>query len=695
MLEQTYFFNFIKISKFFFLSMFLIAFSNYGIAEEDDSEDQDEVTCFSRLAFPTTCKLHFANNAATAHTWVEADDAITIASFNKYLQFIPKIYPADCSQCFDCNGVKFNMYNEIDWPTDIEAFDELVKCHKQSAKGWGQYCKKDNDHCQNECWNGGYFRRWNHEYIHFFNHFLQYCSENRKCHCYWPENDSEAASVNNKVYELFKNLADAELISADFSSYWNANSIEFNTKEKFFADDYYPNSHGMASSLATYTFFYSQYHQTLLAVAGFIDANSVKGNPKAIDRIYNTLERIRLNFTNIYNRCLGCHPHPKIYYERGLLRMHSGQYEDALSDINRLMRLAETDKYKNDVILSSDIYQQEGQVYADLGMYDKAIHSLNKAINLDPNNRGAYFSRAQAYFETGQFEQALDDYLVAKADDKTINAKLKPSRTVKESILKGLTEGSKEAAVDFGPSLCESVYGLGCALWGFAEHPIDSTVNFVNACYDISKNAREFFKGIDWKDIESCSVEIERLYGNFDKLSETEKGYLVAYAIGKYGVDIFAGTVALKSIVTFKKLKEANKLCNLEAMSTSPVNKEKIIASALKHESQREVFFKNIKVHVDKQNKHIPGKHNYVPGKSIFEHSDPQRLLNNFAGKGRPLGNRTPGCLDYREKVNFGEFIGYHVNNDTQVKTAATWGEIRYSKKDAHIVPSLPDLEGL
>jgi len=198
-------------------------------------------------------------------------------------------------------------------------------------------------------------------------------------------------------------------------------------------------------------------------------------------------------------------------------------------------------------------------------------------------------------------------------------------------------------------------------------------------------------EGIDWSDVESCSVEMERLHGSFDKLSETEKGHLVGYAIGKYGVDIFAGSMTLKSIGAFKKLRDANRLCNLDAMAISQVNKEALLTSAFKHGSQREVFFKNVKIHVDRQNKHIPGKHNYQLGRSIFEHPDPQRLLNNFAGKGRPLGNRAPGCLDYREKVDFKEFIGYHINKETKIKTATTWGEIRYSKSGGHVIPAFPE----
>ena len=38
-----------------------------------------------------------------------------------------------------------------------------------------------------------------------------------------------------------------------------------------------------------------------------------------------------------------------------------------------------------------------------------------------------------------------------------------------------------------------------------------------------------------------------------------------------------------------------------------------------------------------------------------------KRLIDDFAGKGKPVQGRIPGNLDYREKVNFGEFIGYHL----------------------------------
>jgi tetratricopeptide (TPR) repeat protein len=625
---------------------------------------------------------------------MEAESLDTINFFSDYLYKIPRLYEADCEHCFDCNGVRFNFYRGYSSPTDTNSFEELVNGHIQSKRGRGKWCTHDSDHCESLCWYGGYFRLWNHKDLPFFQHYLQYCSENDDCDCYWPEYDLDAMTINNRVYSLLRGLVDDGVITHAFSTYWQASKIEFDYHGKVYTDLYYPNSHGMASSLTTYTFFYSQYHQMLLSVAEFIDSNSITGNSKALDKLYTTLEELRKEFFTQYKMCIRDHPHPKIYYERGMLRMHSGRTEDALMDINRLMRMANSDRYKDRMILTTEMYQQEGEVYAELGNYDKAISSLTEAIRLDPNNRGAYFSRAQAYFERGEFEQSLNDYLNSKNQDNFFETKLKPSWEIKESLLKGLQEGGKEAALDFVPSLCSSVYGLCSSMWVFAQHPIDSTNQFVNVCYDLGNCINEFRKNVDLEEIESYPLEIQRLYDQYDRLSEPEKGYLIGYIVGKYGVDIFAGGTTIKGIAYFKKLRNANRTCMLDTLKSSKANKEALVASAQRHKAECEAFFKNIKLEWDKQNKHIPGKHNFELGKSELVHTDPEALLSKFSGKGKPIKNKIPGDLDYRERVDFGEFIGYYIDDKKpELKLPTTKGTIRYSKKGAHIVPSHPEVQ--
>ena len=86
-----------------------------------------------------------------------------------------------------------------------------------------------------------------------------------------------------------------------------------------------------------------------------------------------------------------------------------------------------------------------------------------------------------------------------------------------------------------------------------------------------------------------------------------------------------------------------------------------------------------------KQGKHIIGHNNYIPGKSIFTHPNPQDLLDNFAGKGRQTSPVAKGLPGFKERVDFGQVIGEVDGQPT------TQGMIHYSKEGAHIVPATPD----
>jgi filamentous hemagglutinin len=85
--------------------------------------------------------------------------------------------------------------------------------------------------------------------------------------------------------------------------------------------------------------------------------------------------------------------------------------------------------------------------------------------------------------------------------------------------------------------------------------------------------------------------------------------------------------------------------------------------------------------------------HNYEANKcrSILTHSDPEKLLSEHAGKGIPKNDILPGAAGYVERVDFGETIGYYVDEkNPAVKIPTTKGTIKYSKDGAHIVPSNP-----
>lgn len=51
----------------------------------------------------------------------------------------------------------------------------------------------------------------------------------------------------------------------------------------------------------------------------------------------------------------------------------------------------------------------------------------------------------------------------------------------------------------------------------------------------------EICKDMDWNTLEECVDQIRVLYERFDSLNDSERGELIGFAIGKYGIDLFAG----------------------------------------------------------------------------------------------------------------------------------------------------------
>ncbi|MDI6758636.1 MAG: tetratricopeptide repeat protein [Candidatus Omnitrophota bacterium] len=59
---------------------------------------------------------------------------------------------------------------------------------------------------------------------------------------------------------------------------------------------------------------------------------------------------------------------------------------------------------------SAQDYIKRGILYGKEGQYDQAISELNKAIELNPNNAIAYASRDLAYEMKGDINKAISDY---------------------------------------------------------------------------------------------------------------------------------------------------------------------------------------------------------------------------------------------------------------------------------------------
>lgn len=65
----------------------------------------------------------------------------------------------------------------------------------------------------------------------------------------------------------------------------------------------------------------------------------------------------------------------------------------------------------------------------------------------------------------------------------------------------------------------------------------------------------------------------------------------------------------------------------LETASTSSKLSQEVLEQAAKQDKIRETILKSghLKIHWDRQGKHIPGKHNYDPKRSTLTHSGPTK----------------------------------------------------------------------
>jgi hypothetical protein len=258
-------------------------------------------------------------------------------------------------------------------------------------------------------------------------------------------------------------------------------------------------------------------------------------------------------------------------------------------------------------------------------------------------------------------------------------------------LAKGILQGSLQAGVELIPSMLSSLQGISHGLWAFAQDPVQISTAFVQASQECINYIKEHTAQ---EALQELVPELKELIEKWDELESEQKGEIAGNIIGKYGIDIFAGVGVTKVMKSYRDLKRANNLMTFEAMAISERNKALIqLEAARRAQTRREVLQRgNLKIQPDKQGKHIAGHRNYVAvdNRSILEHPTPQKLVDDFAGKGTRVGNELPGAPGYQELVNFGEFIGYHVDSKTGEKIATSWGKIHYAKDGVHIVPTTP-----
>lgn len=518
----------------------------------------------------------------------ERDDISTdiCSQISEYGSFIPSIKGSYCQliYCPKCNSlVTPGLFYEFedDFDDDELNFSRTGKCRCSTL--WSHELlnlvialeeEVDEDEtdldilsiennwqkCAKPAIPSKYFQDKNKLLVSFLEQHLEYMSQNPNCLCYWPHRSKNAQKISDNVYKYSTPLLTTSPVFKNFQvDHYNVSDIE---------------------QLFTHTFFYSQYRQSLMLLAQWAESKWTDPNlsirqhiPPALNSIYRLLDSLQIRFLELYSKCLKYHPHPKIYYERGMVYMHLGESTSALEDIKNVIAYAEKGNQQD--LLSSGLYHQEGSAYADLEMYDESLNSLSKAIRQDPNNKDAYFTRAEVYFTLGNFDASLDDYL--KSGMHPVFASAKDSQGFHAeslAITDGLTTGMRGSASTYLPNLVASAShigkGLYQVLWAYGQSPIQASIDLTCAIYQCG----EFIASQPiLTTVGVIFPEVQELAKTWSKLDRVERIRKTSIIIGKYGTEICLDVIATKGTIAAarvtRNLIKANSLLNLEAIKVN------------------------------------------------------------------------------------------------------------------------------
>ena len=134
--------------------------------------------------------------------------------------------------------------------------------------------------------------------------------------------------------------------------------------------------------------------------------SSEKQFKKTIKILDDQQEIAFANSKSSLDYCLQYHDRPKAHFERGVFCFLEGHALDALEHVYKAINLG-----KDLDSLGEDATLLKAQMESALGLYAEAVESLTNLIQKDPTNKTAYYERASAYFEVGDFDLALTDYL--------------------------------------------------------------------------------------------------------------------------------------------------------------------------------------------------------------------------------------------------------------------------------------------
>jgi tetratricopeptide (TPR) repeat protein len=187
-------------------------------------------------------------------------------------------------------------------------------------------------------------------------------------------------------------------------------------------------------------------------------------------------------FQQVQKICLERHISLRSFYECGYLNLLQGDVEKALAIIQKLIDYSQ--ETNNTKYLQADTFLHMGVACTLSHEYEKAVHALSEGIKKHPKKKDLFVERAIAYFELGDFDKALEDYIASGKDQHIKPPKSGSKLKFAKGFLKGAVSGTLAGAKEMPASLWYSAKGACNLLWATASHPIDTSEKVVDAVYD-------------------------------------------------------------------------------------------------------------------------------------------------------------------------------------------------------------------
>lgn len=287
------------------------------------------------------------------------------------------------------------------------------------------------------------------------------------------------------------------------------------------------------------------------------------------DVIEKTIDQIDSIFRSIFLYCLEHHQPEGIAFNGALESFIAGDADTGLDRIRFLIDYAEKYRWNNDLI--SKLYLLQGQVQSEYCLYAEAIVGLTKAIQKNPSLKEAYFERAAAYLELGNFDKAIEDFLASDFKDSEYKIEWRNIAQISAGIATGVSESAVREVVEFVPETLNLLNGIGNGIWAFSSDPVGASKRFVNAVIHCVEYLRSYSAVLI---VQNMIPELKELIQNYDQLIDYEKGKQIGLLIGKYGTDVLLCKYSMATLKAYRELKQANQFMILEAAASSKLSRK-------------------------------------------------------------------------------------------------------------------------